>query len=152
MKIHQSNMDRTTKSTKDTPSKHGRDERVEKLLGPNFKMKLPTYPQDRNQAIVVPAEGHSGIDTLLLCSNFCQRRPFGFSTLRAFHFFIFLFFFILFISFFCFSLFFVFLIFFSALNYAWVALPGFQPTEPLKDGTFILACPCWLGVKSLGHL
>ncbi|CAL5411039.1 unnamed protein product [Camellia sinensis] len=109
-----------------------------KLLGPNFKMKLPTYPQDRNQAIVVRVEGHSGIDTLLLCSNFCQSRPFGFSTLRAFHFFIllfifiFIFFFILFISFFFSIYIYIYFVCFSALTFAWVSLLDFQPSEPLK--------------------
>ncbi|KAF5932911.1 hypothetical protein HYC85_029082 [Camellia sinensis] len=61
-------------------------------------------------------EVHSGVDTLLLRSNFCQGRPSGFSTLRALFFFSFHFFSsLLFLFFFSFSFRLFFFVLFSFL-------------------------------------
>ncbi|CAL5343081.1 unnamed protein product [Camellia sinensis] len=111
--------------TESTEPKSGYNNQMGKDRG-----RYTTYPQDRNQAIVVPAEGHSGIDTLLLCSNFCQSRHFLVFNLASFSFFHFSIFFNFFnfFNFFYFVHFIFFSIYFfcfSALTFAWVALPGF---------------------------
>ena len=112
---------------------------------------------------VVPVKVHSGINLHFLGSNFCQGARCGFSTLRAlfffsFQFFSFLFpffdflsfFFVLFFVFFCIFVLLLFLYFSLALTFAWVALPGFRPSEPLKGKS--LALSMLIGLRSQNHL
>ena len=90
---------------------------------------------------VVPVKVHSGILTFTLFgSYFCQGAQCRFSTLRASFHFLFHFFFCIFclFSFLFFSLHF-FLYFSLALTFAWVALPGFRPSEPLKGKSVALS-------------
>ena len=86
---------------------------------------------------VVPVKVHSGILTFTFQAlTFAKVPDAGFRPCELF-FFIF-FFFISFsflfriFFFFSFFVFFAFLDFSLALTFAWVALPGFRPSEPLK--------------------
>ena len=114
-------------------------------------MKLPTYPKDGNQALRSSGLRYTRVLTSpFLGSNFCQGARRGFSTLRALFFFSFQFFsflcplFFLFFFFCYFILIFCidsFLFFSLALTFAWVALPGFRPSEPLKGKNVAWSMP-----------
>ncbi|CAL5439194.1 unnamed protein product [Camellia sinensis] len=122
----------------------------------DFRMKLPTYPIDGNQALRSSGLRYTRVLTSpFYALTFAKAPVAGFRPCElrfsflfdSFHFFsfdflfllfslnfssLFFLFFVFFFFFYIFCFFSSFLYFSLALTFAWVALPGFRPSEPLK--------------------
>jgi len=134
-----------------------------KWSGPKFKMKLPTYPKDGNQTVRSSQDKvHSGINTLLLHSNFLPKPPFrvfnlvssiflSLSSFFFFHFSSFLHFFLFFFLFCLFSFFHFCSFSFSCSNFCLGHPFGFL-AQGAFQGWESLTCLGWLAVRSLSHL